>query len=89
MVRIQIGKTKSEPIRALCDFGSQPNLVTQNVVRNYSLRPTQVNFGLTGISGELMKIRWKIRKIKVKIFPWFDSYDYIDVDLWVIPKESK
>lgn len=66
MVRIQIGNLKTEPLRALCDSGSQPNLITHSVIKNYALRPEQVNFGLSGISGEMMKVK---RKIRVKIFP--------------------
>lgn len=86
LIRIRIGDWQSEPLRALCDFGSQPNLITHSVVKSNALDTTHANLVITGISNDFVKIN---RKVSIEISPWFNSDVSIKLDLLVIPKDSK
>lgn len=86
MVRLEFGNMKTEPMRALCDTGSQPNLITQNVIGKYAIETQWLSAGLSGISGQAMRIR---RQITAKVYPWFDSDQFIEIEFWILPKESK
>lgn len=85
MVRLEINNVKIGPVRALCDGGSQPNLIRQNVLAKHGFRGYPLNKGIYGITGDAIKIR---TQLKVKIYPWFESSDYVEVIFWVLPKSS-
>lgn len=86
MVRLEIEGKMTEPIRALGDTGSQPNLMVHDILSKNGFVGTPKYTGLLGISGSPVRIR---RQITVKIFPWFDSEQFIEATFWVLPKGSK
>lgn len=65
----EINGALTKPIRALCDTGSQPNLITSSIIKKYGFESQHVRAGITGVSGYPLKI---IRQIRPKIIPWFN-----------------
>lgn len=86
MVRLKIAGKMTEPIRALGDTGSQPNLMVHNIMKKNGFVGTPKYTGLLGISGSPVRIR---QQITVKIFPWFDSEQFVEATFWILPKGSK
>lgn len=86
LVRLEIEGKLTEPVRALGDSCSQPNLMVHNIMRKYNFAGIPAFTGLSGISGVPVRIR---RQITVKIFPWFESEHFVEAKFWILPKGSK
>lgn len=86
MVRLEIEGKMTKPVRALGDTGSHPNLMVHNIMKNYGFVGIPKYTGLLGISGLPVQIR---RQITVKIFPWFESDQFVEATFWILPKGSK
>lgn len=86
MVRLEVEGKMTKPMRALGDTGSQPNLMVHNVVRKNGFVGTPKYSGLLGIAGSPVRIR---KQITVKIFPWFESEQFVTATFWILPKGSK
>lgn len=87
MVKIYI---KNEFIgfhRALCDTGSQSNIVSFNIVKDHYQNGIDVRNNVIGINNKPIKIK---KKIEMSIQPWFDSSEYskISSNFWVLPKSN-
>lgn len=86
MVRVRIGDIDIGLVRTICDGGSQPNLMTQNLLSKYGINGIRMNMALSGITGDVTRVR---QRIKAKIYPWFDSNEFIEIYFWILPKDSK
>lgn len=86
VVRLGQFNVQTDPTRGLCDTGSQPNLITNQIVRKYGLRAKPTRTTITGLSCYPIKIT---RQINLKVYPWFDPTSSIELNFWVLPKEAK
>lgn len=86
MIRIEINNVDVGLVRAICDTGSQPNLIKHNVLRKHGFRSLYAQMGLIGIAGEMTKVK---QRICAKIYPWNNSDKFIELKFWVLPREAK
>lgn len=74
--------------RALCDTGSNVNVVTHKIAKHYLDRAKPMNSTICGISNESIKVQ---KRILLEIRPWFESNKIItyQCDFWILPKLSE
>lgn len=88
MVKLYINNEFVGIFRALCDTGSQPNLLVHSAVKNHISRAKSINKIVTGISNEPLHIK---REIVACVQPWFESHEcsQIELSFFVLPKSCK
>lgn len=86
LVRLKIGDKWTDPVRGLFDTGSHLNLVTNKVIKRYGFRCHPMRTKVTGLECEPIQIT---RRIKARIYSWFDPKKYIKIIIWILPSDSK
>lgn len=86
VVRVGQEKFGKDLVRGLCDSGSQPNLITNRLVRRLNLQTQPIKMNITGLSFSPIRIT---RSIQLKIYPWFDSNKFTELTFWVLPRDAK
>lgn len=85
-VNVYIGEKFVGVMRALCDTGSQPNLVMHKAIKNYFKNTTIIQHTILGIGNEPIQAK---HKISLKIKPWFDSTEEITAEFLILPTTNK
>lgn len=88
LVKVYIDNELIGIFRALCDSGSQPNLICHDVVKHYFSKMKAANGNVMGISDSPVYVR---KKLTVGFSAWFENNiaEQIKTNLWVLPKKSK
>lgn len=75
-------------LRALCDTGSEANLIKRSAIKHFDSATQLVNGSVGGIAEDSVRIR---RKIAVTVQPWFSegNLNKFEANLMVLPKTSK
>lgn len=82
MVIIKDKSGNKVSVRALCDSGSQLNLISSNLVQYLKLQGTPSQMRVHGFGG-VMPTKYKI---STQVYSTLDSNVCIDIDLFVAPK---
>lgn len=69
-------------VRALCDTGSQANIVMHPVIKNHYAYTSRVNRTIVGVETNSVSIR---NEIIIAIQPWFDSKERVVANFLVMP----
>lgn len=85
-VKVYIGEKFVGVMRALCDTGSQPNLVMHRIIKNYFNQTSIIQHTILGIGNEPIQAK---HKISLKIKPWFESENEIIAEFLVLPTTNK
>lgn len=73
--------------RAMCDSGSEVNLIRTNVLQKTKIQARNINASLVGITESAVRIK---QQVSVQLEPWFETENNraIQTDCWVLPKSS-
>lgn len=87
MVKIFVNDRFVGVHRALCDTGSQANLIKRSAIKYLDSETKPLHGSIVGIGANPVRIR---RKIRVSIQPWFaeKNENKFDVSFMVLPKSS-
>lgn len=87
-VTVRLGQEKwsMNLSRGLFDCGSQPNLIVNNLIKKLNLKVQSVRTNILGLSCSPIRIT---RQVTLKVYPWFDSNDFVELTFWVLPKNAK
>lgn len=87
MVKVFIDGELVGLARALCDTGSQANLVKRCLIKYFDSKTIRVIGSVVGIGENPVRIR---KAITVKVQPWFSDGDEnkLNVNMLVLPKSS-
>lgn len=85
---VNVLNTTSEvkEMRCLCDSGSQLNLISEEAVRRFGLRPERARIQLNGVGGKASEKSEGI--VSVKIGPHFGGRDTIEAVFFVVKRIS-
>lgn len=72
--------------RALCDTGTQPNIVMHKLVKIFYDKTSSVQTTINGVTSDSVQIK---REIVLTIKPWFDSEDSITTTFLIFPQSCK
>lgn len=84
-VRVEFNNLTCGQLYALLDTGAQPNIITADAVRQLRMPMTTIKKEMIGIDGKPFHARGKIT---IRIRPWFDSDEFLDLEFLVLPKDS-
>lgn len=87
LVKVSIDGVVLCVCRAMCDSGSEVNLIRTSVLQGIKFRPQNINASLIGITESAMRIK---QQVSVQLEPWFngESNCAIQADCWILPKSS-
>lgn len=85
-VEVEVLNTISEAreMRCLCDSGSQLNLITEEAVKSFGLKPTQAKIQLNGVGGKLSENSKGI--VTVRIGPNFGGNNTLEALFFVVKR---
>lgn len=88
MVKVSVNGELIGVLRALCDTGSEANLIKRSAIKHFDSATRMVNGSVSGIAEDSVRIR---RKITVTVQPWFSdgNANKVEANLMVLPKTSK
>lgn len=85
-VRVLNTTSEVKEMRCLCDSGSQLNLISEEAVRRFGLRPERAKIQLNGVGGKASERSDGI--VTVKIGPNFGGRDAIETVFFVVKRIS-
>lgn len=85
-VRLKIGPFTTNPIRAMCDSGSQVNLVAEAIVQTDLMPTKQCNIRIVGVNS--VSRRPFTKKVCCQLLSRFNEIPIAEIELLVVPKLS-
>lgn len=86
-VKVSVNGVRIGIYRALCDSGSEVNLIRANLLQKIRYQAKNISAALVGITENAVRIK---QQICVQLEPWFDDETVkpIEADFWMLPKTS-
>lgn len=86
-VKVSVNGIRIGIYRALCDSGSEVNLIRASLLQKIQFEAKKISAALVGITENAVRIR---QQTCVQIEPWFseESVSAIESDFWMLPKSS-